>query len=355
MNWKQILELCQDQVLPQVAAFFGTSCEALSLYDDYEGCQNLVYEYKTVGTPMILRITFRLDRPPEQIMAEVHFINYLADHGVRVSRAVPSIHGNLVETLFAGDQCFVAVTFIKGRGMRVPDNNYRYRDGISIDEYFQNWGRVLGQMHALAQHYVPLDPPKRRPEWLTQRTPQSILEIVPECLPLVRTRLLALLEELAALPRTHDAYGLIHNDFNDGNFTVDYENGDITVFDFDDACYGWFMYDLACAWEGGVGRTMFQPDMGKRKAFMERYFDQVMQGYGMENCLSSEWLERLPLFLKVVEMESLLSRLDYRRANHLTLLQDGEVGYLIRCIEDDIPYLGLFDMIFSADAPFSLA
>jgi Ser/Thr protein kinase RdoA (MazF antagonist) len=352
---KQIAELCQLQALPQIAALFGTNCEELSLYADYEGCQNLVYDYQQDGRSMILRISFRPDRSPEQILAEVHFINYLFDHGVQVSRSVPSLHGNLVEALFAGGQRFVAVSFVKGKGMRVPDNDYRYREGVPIDEYFRNWGHVLGQMHALTQHYFPLDPPTRRPEWLEQRSLQSIYDIVPENLPLVRTRLVNLLSELAAQSMPTDAYGLIHNDFNDGNFTVDYETGNITVFDFDDACYGWFMYDLACAWEGGVGRTMFQPEARKRMAFMERYFDQVMLGYYRENTLAQEWLGQLPLFLKVVEMESLLSRLEYRRVNLLPLLADGEVSYLVRCIEDQIPYLGFFDSIYSAEKPFSLS
>lgn len=355
MNRKLILDLFQAQALARAAALFGADHEGLSLYDDYEGCQNLVYDYELHGTPMILRVSFRPDRPPEQVMAEVHFVNYLSDHGVRVSRATPSQHDNLVETLVAEEQQFVAVSFVKGRGMRVPDNDYRYRDGVSIHEYYQNWGRVLGQMHALTQRYIPLDPPFRRPEWLAQRTAQSILDIVPDNLPLVRSRLQGLLAELATLPRPQDAYGLIHNDFNDGNFTVDYDNGDITVFDFDDACYGWFVYELACAWEGGVGRTMFQPDVNKRKAFMQRYFEQVMLGYSQENRLGQEWLGRLPLFLKVVEMESLLSRLDYRTANSLPLLEDGEINYLICCIEDEIPYLGFFDSIYSAEDPFSCA
>jgi Ser/Thr protein kinase RdoA (MazF antagonist) len=355
MNRKDILEQCQAQVLPQAAWFYATDLADLRLYDDFEGCQNLVYDYMRDGAPMILRVSFRPDRPPEQVMAEVHFVNYLSDHGVRVSRAVPSIHGNLVETITIGDQRFVIVSFVKGRGMCVPDNDYRYREGVTIDEYFVNWGQMLGQMHALTRSYIPLDPPARRPEWLEQRSQQTINDIVPESLPLVRSRLMDLLAELAALPKPNDAYGLIHNDFNDGNFTVDYDNGDITAFDFDDACYGWFIYDLACAWEGGVGRTMFQPDIGKRNAFMECYFDQVMNGYNRENTLTQEWLDRLPLFLKVVEMESLLSRLEYRQANHLPLLDDGEVGYLIRCIEEDIPYLGFFDSIYSAEETFFLA
>ena len=86
-----------------------------------------------------------------------------------------------------------------------------------------------------------------------------------------------------------DSYGLIHNDFNDGNFTVDYDNGDITVFDFDDCCYFWFIYDLACAWESGIGRVMFRP-LAERKDFMNCYMEDMMAGYNKENTLSAEWL-----------------------------------------------------------------
>lgn len=354
MNRKQIIELCQEQVLPRIAPLYGATCKDLSLYGDYEGCQNLVYDYDQAVAPMILRISFRPDRPPEQILAEVHFINYLSENGVRVSRAMPSVNGNLVETLMIERQRFIAVSFFKGKGVRVPDNDYRYREGAPIDEYFQNWGQVLGQIHALTQRYVPLDPPTRRPEWLKKRTPESISEIVPEDLPLVRARLTNLLADFAVLPKPKDGYGLIHNDFNDGNFTVDYDTGDITVFDFDDSCFNWFMYDLACAWEGGVGRVMFQPDAHRREDFMERYFEQVMLGYNRENTLEQVWLQRLPLFLKVVEMESLLSRLEYRHTNNLARLGDGEIDYLKSCIESDIPYLGFFEPIFSAVTPFSL-
>lgn len=354
MTRQDIIKLVQTRALARATALFGTTQEALAIYGDYEGCQNLVYDYERDGQPMILRVSFRPDRPPEQIQAEVHFVNYLANHGARVSRAVPSVSGNLVETLAIDGQTFVVVSFVKGKGMRVSDNGYRYREGVSISEYFQNWGRTLGQLHALSKCYAPLNLRVRRPEWLEWRTAQSIDACVPESLPIVREKFKGLLEQLQALPKSADGYGLIHNDFNDGNFTVNYDNGDITVFDFDDACYGWFVYELAVAWEGGVGRTMFEPGAQERRAFMEYYFDQVMLGYTRENTLASDWLERLPLFLKVVEMDSLLCRLEYRAANALPLVGDSEVNYLVYCVEQDIPHLGLFDPSFDPEHPFSL-
>ncbi len=185
--------------------------------------------------------------------------------------------------------------------MRVPDNKYRYREGVPIQEYFQNWGQVLGQMHRLTKTYKPLSESIRRPEWHTWEYYNGFPYA--ERLPVIQKKYDQLIAELHALPKDTDSYGLIHNDFNDGNFTVDYDNGDITVFDFDDCCYFWFMYDIACAWEGGIGRIMFRP-LAERQDFMDRYMEQVMEGYNRENTLSDDWLARLPLFLRLYRCRS---------------------------------------------------
>jgi Ser/Thr protein kinase RdoA (MazF antagonist) len=154
-----------------------------------------------------------------------------------------------------------------------------------------------------------------------------------------------------ALPKDADSYGLIHNDFNDGNFTVDYENGDITVFDFDDSCYFWIMYDLACAWEGGIGRAMFRP-LVERKDFMARYMEHVLTGYTRENSIREAWLARLPLFLRLIQMQELMHYAQYLDDPDEEI-QAG-LRYKIHCIENDIPYLGFFDSVFSPERPFEL-
>jgi hypothetical protein len=199
MNRARIVEICEVQVLGTAARLFGVTQDRLNKFADYEGCANLVYEYERDGRPLILRISFRPERPVAQIQAE----------------GIP----------------FVVVSFVKGRGMRVPDNEYRYREGVPIDEYFQNWGQALGQMHALSKKYAPMSATIKRPEWFELDSFMQIDERVPESLPVVREKLKSLLGRLAALPKDKDSYGLIHRDFNDGNFTVDYGNGDMTIFD----------------------------------------------------------------------------------------------------------------------------
>jgi Ser/Thr protein kinase RdoA (MazF antagonist) len=283
------------------------------------------------------------------IQAELDFINHLAQGGVRVSVPLPSERGNLIEVIPAGDIPFIAVSFVRGRGMRVPDNQYRYRPGVSIDEYFQNWGQVLGQMHRLARSYQPASEHIRRPDWY--RLPEYQGFPYGERLPVIQEKYERLLAELHSLPADPASYGLIHNDFNDGNFTVDYSNGNITVFDFDDCCYYWYVYDLACAWEGGIGRAMFKPQP-ERIAFMQRYMDRVMEGYQRENTLGDEWLERLPLFLRVIQMQELIFYAQYLDEPDEEL--QAELRYKIHCISEDIPYLGFFDPVFNPEQPFCL-
>jgi Ser/Thr protein kinase RdoA (MazF antagonist) len=349
MNRAEIVSIFERDAAGEAAALFGAAPDRLSRYADSEGCQNLVYACERDGQPAILRISFRPDRSPEQIEAELHFVNYLADHGAGVARPLPSRHGRFVETLSATGARFVAAAFAKGRGMRVPDNGYRYREGVAIEEYFRNWGRVLGHMHALAKKYQPPAPPVRRPQWHELERFDDDAQRVPDRYPAARARFRQLMEQLKALPEDNDTYGLIHGDFNDGNFTVDYDNGDITVFDFDDSCYFWYGYELACAWEGGVGRAMFKP-LDERKAFMARYMDQVLEGYSRHNTLDAACIERLPLFLKVVQMEEFL----YYAQSINDADEETQAGlrYKARCIEEDLPYLGFFDPIFSPERPF---
>jgi Ser/Thr protein kinase RdoA (MazF antagonist) len=352
MRREEIVEICQREVLDKASKLFNTQKKALKVFADYEGAANLVYEYEIEGKPFIIRLSYTPERSVEQIHAELHFVNHLHDHGVRVSRPIPSINGEMVETIQAKGIPFHIVSFIKGKGMRVPDNGYQYRTDAPIEEYFQDWGQTLGQMHAVTKDYRPLDERIKRPEWSELHKNRLAIETqVPQHLEVIRHRIQFTLDEIKSLPRDRDSYGLIHGDFNDGNFTVDYSNGDITVFDFDDSCYFWFVYELASAWEGGIGRTMFR-GLDERISFMDRYMDQVMEGYNQHNSLPSEWLERIPLFIKLIQIEEFLHYVQYIDESDEEI-QAG-LKYKIKCIEDEIPYMGFFDSIYSPEKPFSL-
>lgn len=75
------------------------------------------------------------------------------------------------------------------------------------------------------------------------------------------------------------SYGLLHGDFSDGNYTIDYSNGNITLFDFDDSGYCWYMYEVACACAASIGWVMWEQNLERQKVLMEhmrlllRYWD----------------------------------------------------------------------------------
>ena len=64
-----------------------------------DASHSYVYDCHRDGAPYILKITHTIHRQPHNILGELEFINFLADGGVTVPRAIPSINGNLVETI----------------------------------------------------------------------------------------------------------------------------------------------------------------------------------------------------------------------------------------------------------------
>jgi Ser/Thr protein kinase RdoA (MazF antagonist) len=101
---------------------------------------------------------------------------------------------------------------------------------------------------------------------------------------------------LSELPRIGDSYGLIHQDAHAGNIFVDMSGG-ITLFDFDDCCYSWYMNDIAI--------VLFYAANGEEdpEAFTHSFMRQFIRGYVRENDIDQEWLREIPHFLKLREID----------------------------------------------------
>ena len=147
---------------------------------------------------------------------------------------------------------------------------------------------------------------------------------------------------------------MIHCDFNDGNYSIDFDNGEITVYDFDNSCFGFYMYDLADLWTHGVGWIQFEQDTTKRMKFMENYFETVLAGYQSETQLDTSMLNKLPLFINATIMENIIDEFEIMKRDGEELECEEDLLYLIQCIEDDIPYKGFFSEIYSCEMPFEL-
>ncbi|MFL6210608.1 MAG: phosphotransferase enzyme family protein [Pyrinomonadaceae bacterium] len=198
---------------------------------------NDIYSFIEAGKTRYLRLTSSRDRALEQIEAELDFIAYLHRSGVSVMLPVPSAAGRLIEVIPSADNLLFGCVFAAAEGKR-----FRYEAAEFKQEHFRLRGRTLGQIHALSKAYVPAGS-LRRFAWDEDKLLLAADEFLPKSEKVVWRAYDELREWLQALPISADTYGLIHGDFGATNYR--YQADQLNIFDFDDSCYHWFVYDLA--------------------------------------------------------------------------------------------------------------
>lgn len=350
MTFKEVIQYADTYLLPLVSDMYELEDYEIKLIKPHDGGRNVVYKCEKEGVgAKIIRITFINDRTLEDLLGEIEYIQYLFKNGGSVSNVISSRNGNLVEEISYENHTFFISLFEKAKGKMLVDNNYRYREGVPITEYYYNCGKVLGKLHHLSKRYTPVH---RRYVFFDKYNTEYINKIIPDSLPLLKEKLNALLKTLEEEDRSSESFGMVHFDFNDGNYMIDFDSGNITVYDFDNSCFCWYMFDLASLWSNGLGWIQFEPDAVKRKKFMEDYFNIVLEGYRSETKLDNSMLDKLPLFIQVNLMETIIDRFEVMRNNGEELEIDEDLLYLLKCMEDDIPYMGFFHEIYSCEEPF---
>ena len=278
----------------------------------HEGGRNEIYICTLGGEKKyVLRISATGDRTEEDYLAETEFVHYLAESGAPAADVIPSKNGKLVECILAendtdGEPVFVSL-FVYAKGMLLCDNGYRYREGAPLTEYFYNTGKALGAIHRLAKEYTPKH---RRADYFDKFNMDYIGQLIPNEFADLKAAIADRIRTFRELPQTADNYGLVHFDFCDGNYHVDMSNGDVTVFDFDNCCYCWYMFDLAHLWTHGIGWFQNESDASKRKEGMAWYFSFILDGYRSETKVSEEELSKLPLYIDMTIIESIVDEFE---------------------------------------------
>ncbi|MBD0380939.1 phosphotransferase enzyme family protein [Paenibacillus sedimenti] len=350
MTYNEVVQIAEAYLLQLVSELYGLEGYETRPVKAHSGGRNIVYNCEKEGTDTkILRIAFLNDRSREELLGEVEYIRYLFEHGGSVSNVVSSKKGDLLEEITHNNHTFFVCLFEKARGKKLVENNYRYREGVPLTEYYYNCGKVLGKLHQLSKEYMPVH---RRYSFFDKYNAEYIDKLIPGSLSLLKEKLVELLKTLEGMDRNHESFGMIHFDYNDGNYMIDFDTGQITVYDFDNSCFGLYMYDLADLWRSGVGWIAAEPDPGKRRKFMDDYFKTVLQGYRSETRIEDSMLEKLPLFIQVTLMEQIADEFECMRNNGEETESDKELSYCIKCLENDIPYMGFFHGIYSCEEPF---
>jgi Ser/Thr protein kinase RdoA (MazF antagonist) len=282
---KAIRDRYSDAILHEAMARYAIAAGQI---EPGGGFESFIYRYQRDDGPAILRVTHSLRRSADQIHGEVDWINTLAAGGATVARALLSARGELVEAIDDGQGGhFLATAFNFAPG-RPPG-----QVGWTAARY-ENYGRLIGRMHALTKEYEPPNPAWRRPSWPAVFA-DELRGLLTGRDEVIHERYRTLTDPIERLPRDRDSYGLIHFDAHGGNLHVDGDT--ITLFDFDDCVYNWFIGDIAMAVFYMITNADDPPGV------LTGFLPHFLRGYRAENRLDPRRLPAIHYFLSTREID----------------------------------------------------
>ncbi len=272
-----------DEVMNQACNLFDLDGSSLVSLDGFE---NLVMLANSGGIEYVLRLTHSDHRIPGQVQAELDWLAYLAENDIAVCRPLRSVAGSLTEVIEIDKAQITAVVFEKAKGGLVKRESW-------TDRMTFNRGKVLGQMHRLTKNYLPASKEITRLQWYEEDDFVNFKTYLPKNRILIRDRFIELIDSIRSIPTDIDSYGLIHSDAHHGNMFFD--GDDLTMFDFDDSSYDFFISDIAIAL---FYSTLMLPADLNQKEFASEFLTIFLDGYKTENSLDNCWLELIPKILK---------------------------------------------------------
>lgn len=293
--------------------------------------QNFVYKVKSDKRFFYIRITHSDHRDSNQITAELEWIKYLDVHDINVATPIKSLEGNDYEIVYNNKDTFIVVAFSQALGFGIGQQPWS-------DETPKQLGVLTARMHNLASQYIPKSE-IRRFDWFENNFIVRAKEYLPNKQKGVLDELDKLVREIRQLPISSDSYGLIHGDLVACNYNIDSDNN-ITFFDFDEASYCWYINDIAV--------QLFYWGLGTR-GFVElddaiHATNKFFEGYRSIRDISSDWVQKVPLFLKLREIILYIAIHRSRNLDELDLWTENFMKDRQHRIESAIPF---YDIDFS--------
>lgn len=286
---KHIKGIFNDNILRQAAVFYGILYEDLVFVGGFE---NFIYSFHKDSEDFIMRISHESHRTLSQVASELDFVNFLANYDANVSIPVFSIQQRLVEQVYASDGSYFTISvYTKALGERP-------RKEMLGPDFFESYGRTIGSFHWLTKMYQPALGIDKRFKWDEDPLLIHADEYLPKEDAIILERFHTLVNQISTLKISKNNYGLIHTDVHAGNFFV--KDNELTVFDFDDCTYMWFVSDIAIALFYYTDSLKVTDEEKVEKAtFFLKHF---MIGYLKENKLAKIDFLEIDKFLRLREL-----------------------------------------------------
>ncbi|WP_274365746.1 phosphotransferase enzyme family protein [Paenibacillus thermotolerans] len=323
--------MASPEILSRAALSYGFDVETLSFISN---STNEVYQFTKKDLPYILRLSERPLDYVNNIKAEVQWVRYLAENGVRASLPITTTAGEIIAVFKEGDKWIIATAFEMAQGIFFDTDPKLWRHSL-----FNKWGETMGKIHSLTKTYDPGDPSLTRPEWSAAKIDNPYLE--KGKYRVLLDRLKKLEGHISSFPKDEHSHGLIHYDFHPYNFLID-KGEHITVFDFDDAIFGWFALDIAVAATHAVWWGSPSNDRESKNDFAKMFLNEFLIGYLKHNHLDRFWVQHIPLFMDYRNISSFFRWLSSWDGNEerLSESQKSAIVYAVELIQQDLPYDG---------------
>ncbi len=264
------------------------------------------------GEKFALRIHRAGYHSDAELRSELQWMAALDAGGISTPAVQPTLAGDLFDTVSIDavpePRQVDLLAWINGDAMGSIEEGIE----ASADEIAANYrkiGKLAGRLHRFSgewiapagftRHHWDVDglvgeQPVWGRFWENERLTAEQRELMVKAREIVRA-------QLTEFGQTDRNYGLIHADFLPENVMIDGDN--LQLIDFDDAGYGWYMFELATSLFVHLGEPHFDEVLG---AYIE--------GYRSERELRDEDLEYLPFFV----MARLFTYLGWMHTRELT-------------------------------------
>lgn len=221
---------------------------------------NAVYPFSINGKAHFLRFSPIEEKSESDLLAELHFIEYLSNYGYSVNTIVQTkTQSNFINTETPWGN-YLAVVFKGVEGKQIETLPYS-------DEMYFGYGKSLGELHKLSQSYKPVQ--VSRSDWKQRLywTKKTLLKYSAPDHSIIEVDIL--LDFLSSIHADKNNYGLIH-------------------YDFDDSVYHWFAMDI----EQSINSIKSEIPAEYHKKATENF----LSGYQSKMYLSEDIKRLLPFF-----------------------------------------------------------
>ena len=163
----------------------------------------------------------------------------------------------------------------------------------------------------------------------------NFLRHIPQQETTIRQIASKVLQEIKDSSKDKDSYGLIHGDIWLENTLVTEDNR-ITIIDFQDCEYNYYLYDLAVPIYSALEFSFM--GNGDIKRYKEEITNAIITGYQEEHPVPTDFFDNLPLFLKLKELFEYSQMHAYWNGNSFTEEQVRILNLYRMKLESDLSY-----------------